>query len=242
MTALPDRVEEKYCVPRRYADAALRLGRTFLEPDRQSPGEQCVTSLYLDSPALTFLAWQRERRRERFKLRLRRYGTTPAAPVFAEVKHKSRNRVRKHRAVVPGGDVRALLVRRDPAETEVASVPGLPPFVARLRAFAAAPQVLVRCRRQALRGTGGERALGITVDRGIEYQRWTEAAFDEHPQAWQRLRLPLDEADVVVEVKHDGRPPAWMARLMTELEPWHQSFSKYGTVMRAVLKDERGVS
>lgn len=242
MIALPTRIEEKFCVPAQQADAALGLARLFLDPDRESPGEQTVTSLYLDTPALTFLGWQRARQRDRFKLRLRRYGTGTQTPVFAEIKHKSEDRVSKLRASIAGADVGALLSGRDVMPLDAPQRGGLLAFVHRQRAFGASPQVLVRCRRRALRGDGVERALGVTVDCAIEYQRWTVGAFDEHPAGWRPLAIPGAGTEAVVELKHAGRPPGWMARLLDELAPWRQSFSKYGTSISRALRDERGVS
>jgi hypothetical protein len=245
VSALPTRVEVKYCVPEAEAAAAHRLVAVFLAPDVASRASQRVTSLYLDSPSLTFLGWQRARRADRFKLRLRRYGLGAADIVFAEVKHKQSGRVHKVRAAIPSGAAASLLEVAEPCAAVGSShaVDGLRAFTTRQRAYGAVPQALVRCQRQALRGTGHESALGVTFDRDVQFQPWFSRAFDEHPGAWREVPLPIEGAPgVIVELKHGGRPPQWMRRLMEQLDPWRQSFSKYSTVMGCVMREQRGVS
>ena len=68
------RVEFKYSVPEGMAMWALQWSGVFLDRDRGLMGPQLITSLYLDTPTLTFFRWHREQRPDRFKLRIRGYG------------------------------------------------------------------------------------------------------------------------------------------------------------------------
>jgi hypothetical protein len=245
MSALPPRLELKYCLPDEEAVRILRVASLFLEPDRGRAAPQRITSLYLDSPTLTFLGWQRTRRPDRFKLRLRCYGDLPPAVVYAEVKGKLGRRVHKQRAAIPASSVRPLLedamVPVPPAEP-LQAPPGLEAFGGRMRAFGAAAQVLLRVERESLRGATEDPALGVTVDRCLEYQRWQRPNVGGDPGAWSRLPLPLDcpRACAVLELKHGSQRPAWMHAVMGALAPWRRSFSKYAAAMAEVLAAEGG--
>lgn len=240
MTApLAPRVEVKYCLPEHEAAWALRLASTFLEPDAEGGlAEQRISSLYLESPALTFLQWHVQRRTRRFKLRIREYGRGDAHTVYAEVKHKVQGVTHKDRCAVLREAVPSLLFAPAAANT------GTPadPFVALARGFGALPVVMIRCDRTALRG-GTAGGLRVTVDRRLEAQPWPHGRLaTPGDRGWSPLALPDSAHDAVLEIKHDGRPPRWMALLMDGLAPWRRSMSKYVTAMSQSHLDQGVVS
>ena len=253
MTTLAPRFECKYCVPSAEAEAVLRVARLFLDVDRaawpEAPAEgslptQRVTSLYLDSPALTFYGWHVARRTSRFKLRLRRYSAGPQDVTWAEVKHKVDGRVVKTRAAVPIGAVPGIEAGRIARLPHACDVdPALDDFLARLRAFGAAAQVMLRCDRRGMRGSGSDRAVGVTVDTGLGFRTGSRLSLLDVPDAgWHSLVLPSDgtAATAIVELKHGGTPPVWMRRVMTRLAQWRCSYSKYIAAMQAVAILEGG--
>jgi hypothetical protein len=234
------RVELKYCVPEDVAARVLRTARLFLRPDNQAAGEtQAITSLYLDTPSLTFLRWHLEGASERFKLRVRAYGAAPHAIVYAEVKRKCGVICRKRRVAVQSDAIRALL--------DGAGVPpsvasdrdlALHDFVWRKVTFGATPKVLTRSIRESWRdGGGGETA--VTVDRSVTFRRAAEPATlcpDTlcPERGWQPMPLPqhAGRTAAVLELKHGVNLPAWMAIVIRELAPWRTSYSKYVVAMR----------
>jgi hypothetical protein len=240
-------------VPSAEVEAVLRVGRVFLEVDRaawpESPAggavpTQRVTSLYLDSPARTFYAWHVARRSSRFKLRLRRYSAGLQDVTWAEVKHKVDGRVLKTRAPVPMGALPGIergqvshLPRASSAD------PALDDFVARVRAFGAGAQVMVRCDRRSVRGSGSDRALGVTVDTGLGFRTASRLSLLDVPAAdWHPLVLPYEgtEDAAIVELKHGGTPPVWMRRVMMRLARWQCSYSKYIAAMKQLASLEGG--
>jgi hypothetical protein len=255
MTALAPRFECKYCVPAAEAEAALGVARVFLDidraawPDAVTDGPlpvQRVTSLYLDSPARTFYGWHVARRPSRFKLRLRRYSAGQQGVTWAEVKHKVNGRVLKTRGLLPVGAVPLVEAGR-PSEVTRSSEPdpALDDFLSRQRAFGASAQVVIRCDRRGVRGTGSDRAVGVTVDSVLGVRRGPHASLlDESATDW--LALPLGQPCVgaeptsIVELKHGGHPPVWMRRLMTRLAPWQCSYSKYIAATQVVARLEGG--
>lgn len=253
MTSVPARVECKYCVPVAEADSVLRMARVFLDIDRAAWPDasydgplpvQRITSLYLDSPARTFFAWHVARRPSRFKLRLRRYSAGRSDAIWAEVKHKVHGRVLKTRALLPPGALSCVEAGRPVDEScRQQGDQALDDFLARQRAFGARAQVLLQCQRRALRGTGQERAVGVTVDTDLCLQRGPQPSLREGPGGdWLPLSLPHPGPALaaIVELKHGGHPPVWMRRVMTRLGPWQCSYSKYVAATRVVTFVEGG--
>lgn len=232
--ATPGRVELKHAVPEAVAAQALDWSRAFLGPDRGAPGLQRVTSLYLDSPELTFYQWHRQRRTHRFKLRVRGYGDQPADRVFAEVKENAGHVRRKSRAELPAAALAPFLISGDRTPCGCASGAARDEFTGRSRAYGARPTVLVSCMREALRETGAAGEVAVTVDRRLVYQATARADLVAGPAGWRALMLPVRPGPnlAIVELKYVDCPPAWMATLLRHLTPYRVSFSKYAAAVR----------
>ena len=228
------RIEIKHAVPEAVAVQALDWSRAFLEPDRGVSGRQHVTSLYLDSPELTFYRWHRQRRAHRFKLRIRGYGDRPADRVFAEVKQRCGDISQKVRVELPPGALRGFLAGDFPAWREAIPDFALDEFVARRRAYAARPTVLVSCLREALRNSGATGEVAVTVDRRIAYQATPRPDFVAKLDNWRALMLPARPGPpvAIMELKYVDAPPAWMATLLRHLAPFRAPFSKYAAAVR----------
>lgn len=226
------RVELKYAVPEDIAAWALQWSGVFLKRDFGLSGPQQVTSLYLDTPTLTFFRWHRERRPDRFKLRIRGYGDRTRDRVWAEIKRKTGVIVRKDRAALPVGGLDFVL-RGNPlaAGFGESESPALHDFVKRRLAFHAEPKLLIRYHRDALRekGPGGE--IATTVDRRLQYQPTRRHDLLDDPNLWRTLVLPRP-AMAIVELKYMGQAPTWMKTLMLKLAPHRVGFSKYRAAMQ----------
>lgn len=230
----PGRMELKYSVPAAVSEIVLGVARTYLVPDVLALGpRQRVTSLYLDTPQLTFLRWHRDRAGDRFKLRIRGYGEQPGPTLYAELKRKTGSVVRKRRAAFPAQALHTVL--------EGSGVPdsaASPQDAKNLREFAyrrwlsgATPRMLVTCVREPMRDPDDETA--VTVDRDLQYQPTRRADLIGDACAWQPIPLlcASGPATALVELKYGDQPPAWMDELMVQLAPWRVSFSKYVAAM-----------
>ena len=232
---VPGRIEVKHAVPEELAAQIAAWAQCFLPPDRRCAGVQRVTSLYLDSPELTFYRWHRERQRDRFKLRIRTYGDLLGHSVFVEVKHRRGPLVRKSRAAWPTSCLSSIFSYPGEHPTVVKGVnPAAEEFVALTRAFSARPTLVVTSLREARResGVGGETA--VTIDRHIAYRTVNALDFEPAASGWRYVRLPpRPGASAIVELKHPGDlTPAWMAALLQRIAPYRVSFSKYFAALR----------
>lgn len=237
------RIEVKHCVPDAVAEEVRDVAQRFLrtEPGARAGGTQQITSLYLDSPSLTFLRWHLDRVPTRFKLRVRAYGETPYSTVYVEVKQKHGVLTRKRRAAVHGGELGRILDGRRLAVSspDDSQTRALDEFVWRMLRFGATPKVMTRSLRQSWRGFD---ETAVTADRAVAFR----AAYDRRAlhvrEGWRQMPLPEQTGDAatIVELKYGGQPPAWMATLLRRLAPWRTSLSKYATAMTHLAPWERG--
>jgi len=219
------RFENKYAVSRDVAGQVVDYARLFLSPDRGLDRPQCITSLYLETPSLTFFQWHNERRVDRFKLRIRGYGQPPAGNVYLEIKRKSGELVRKRRAEVTLSKLSQVL-----AGVEQPDSPALREFLKAYDDFGARPKVLLRCVRTAFRDQNTYGEVAVTEDREIVCQPVTSYDLIGNSHAWRPIALPQG-SNTIVELKYVNCPPAWMANLMSDLADYRVRFSKYATAM-----------
>ena len=234
------RQELKYCLPESIAAMALDAGRPFLPRDPMAPApRQRITSLYLDTPELTFLRWHQDRATDRFKLRIRAYGGGARPTLYAEVKRKTDSVVRKQRAAFPAHVLSAVIGDVDWRATPALRGHDLKAFRRLRTASAATPRVLVAGVRESLRDPHDGTA--ITIDRALRYQPAHRGDLQGDPRAWMPLPLPGDSADamVLLELKFGDTLPIWMEDVIARVTPWSVSFSKYAAAMVALTQDGR---
>jgi VTC domain-containing protein len=220
-----NRYENKYALPGHLATQVLEQARLFLSPDRGLDSPQYVTTLYLETPDLTFYEWHNNRRIDRFKLRIRSYGQPPVASVYVEIKGKSGKLGHKRRAKIELSKLNQMLAGVTPADSSA-----LRDFLRVHNELNAHPKVLVRFLRTAFRGYNIHGEVAVTADREIVCQPAFCYDLVGNPQAWRPIALP-EESSALVELKYVDRPPAWMASLMLDLMKYRVRFSKYGTAM-----------
>lgn len=227
LTEIPGRIEKKYAVSEQLAERVLQWSAAFLKRDR-GIDRQRVTTLYLDTPSLTFYQAHVDREADRFKLRIRGYGDPPGDTVYAEIKRKAGDLVRKDRAELSFAMLSAIL---DDLQLEAACSPAVREFVKKLSSFSASPTILVSGLRNALRESTPNGELAVTADRQLICQPTSRYSLAGDPAAWRPLMLP-DYASAIVELKYVNQPPDWMATLISELGPHRVRFSKYGAAIQ----------
>jgi VTC domain-containing protein len=222
-------MEVKYSVPEDLAAWTLKWSGVFLQRDYGLTGPQHVTSLYLDTPTLTFFRWHREDRADRFKLRIRGYGDSTRNQVWAEIKRKTGGVIHKERAPLSVQALDAVLRGAGAAPSSE-----LEEFVKRRQAFHALPKLLLNCQRDALRDKRASGEVAVTVDRFIRYQPTHRHDLVDDPQLWRAVLLPCPAgpARAIIELKYMVEAPTWMATLMRRLAPYRVGFSKYRAAMQ----------
>lgn len=215
---LTSRYECKYFVSEERAHQIRQELRPFLDLDPFSAKAENhrypVFSLYFDSPGLRLYQDTVEGARNRFKLRLRYYDEKATGPVFAEVKKRNDQIVRKSRDLLPE-DARHGLIssKQDLVRTE---------FHQYLNQLGGRPSLRIRYRREAWE-CRGHTPVRVTFDTRLAYAM--PQASDPFGSLSDWELTPLD--GVILELKFTERRPPWLAGLIQRFQLDKQSIPKY---------------
>lgn len=239
---IPDRYELKYVISEEQVPELREAIRPFCSLDEhsaRSPTHQyLIESLYFDTFGRDLYRITRERRPDRFKVRIRRYGQSEGeSPVFLEVKRKTFGVVRKTRARLAAEGWRARLeapLRPDASSEERH-------FRDRVQCYDLRPALLVRYEREAW-SSAVDGYARVTFDRQMCAQPCSSFSFASDPRAWvpvdhrQALRSPVPRA-VVLELKCTLDVPRWMSNLTERFNLGRRGVSKYCTGVDRALGD-----
>ena len=231
---LIERYEYKYLVPERLLPAIRAAARATCRIDKNAgpDGIYAIRSLYFDTRGYD-LFWANDREAAvRFKVRARAYPGAASSPVFLEVKNRERDVIVKTRAAVPAASWRRVLdcEGRALAELSPQSRKGAIAFAGKVHAHHLEPTLLVEYEREAY--VSDVDVYGrLTFDRRIQAQPRTRLDLEADPRRWRDIDHPVrtitGEPVTVLELKFEGRAPAWMSALVRRLELHRASFSKY---------------
>jgi hypothetical protein len=236
------RVELKYAVSEATAQAARSFVLPFVAPDDAAKSgagvRQQVTSLYLETAGADFYRCHLASQPDRFKLRVRSYGTLPGPSVYFEVKRKVGHVIDKRRARVPLWAMDGILNRKctPTSELPAAERQHLHLFVWLMACHEARPRALTTCEREAYGSRQAGCTARVTLDRHMAFQAVSSATLTGHPRRWSRT--PLEKGSVVLELKYSGCPPSWMRELALRLGRSRIAYSKYVAAMAAEMGED----
>lgn len=220
------RYEKKYLLSaERYARLMERL-LPYLEPDEYHQSRIC--SLYYDRDDFRLIRHSIDGPVYKEKLRVRSYNREPGVdgPVFVELKKKYKGIVYKRRVAMRGSEAEAWLSGKAPAPEDSQMIREIEWF---MRENRPSPKVMITCDRLSWRAKD-DPELRITFD---EHIRWREDRL--HMDAGSEGELLLPGGQVLMEIKIPEAAPLWLAHLLSELELFPTSFSKYGTCYKQNL-------
>ena len=222
------RYEKKYMLSSQQY-AALRQ---CLDPHimRDEFFQSTVCTIYYDSDDYSLIRNSIEKPVYKEKLRVRSYNVPDAhGEVFVELKKKYKGIVYKRRVRMEAAQAEAYLSGREPAPFDNQIIRELDWF---LRTNRVKPKVFLACDRSAYVAKENP-DLRITFDQNL---RWRETELDltlGHHGA-----PVIDSGNVLMEIKIPGALPVWLARMLSELEIYPASFSKYGTCYKNYILQE----
>lgn len=199
------RFEFKYLVSSEQKDAIIRQIRPFmyLDPFVTSGSSYLVTSLYLDSPNLTFYRQNEAGQPGRKKIRFRYYDNNKKI-IFKEIKRKHQDIVYKDR-VISNGPLDS------PVETEIKQL---------TRLLHLRPTLWIKYNRQPW--IDPKNNLRITFDFDINA---AAAKFKfNHETKWFKKILPGHN---ILELKFDGKLPWQVFNIISRHSLIREALSKY---------------
>ncbi len=212
------RYEKKYLLSReKYLELWSQL-ESRLMPDQFF--QSTVMSLYYDWDDFRLIRSSIEQPVYKEKLRLRSYDVPgEESPVFVELKKKYKGIVYKRRVRMTEREAEDYLSGRAAAPAEDQISREIDWF---LKTNPVQPKVLIACDRKAYVGRE-EPGLRLTFDSSIRW-RDTQLRLTEGDHG----RELLEDGQVLLEIKMPESAPLWLAELLSSLEIFPRSFSKYG--------------
>jgi len=232
-----NRYELKYVIHASRQRAMAEDLLNFLSPDEHGDrdGTYRVTSLYFDSPDLTFYRSKIEGLRYRRKLRIRIYPGSDLRKVttgFAEIKQRMNRTVQKRRIVLPLDDAMALCRGAyDPLDLDAQDADTASEILYMVRAMHLGPRCIVSYRRRAFMGGRYEQGMRVTFDTLLQGRT---SSLHVNEVARNYYFLPPDW--FVMEVKVNERIPTWMTSLLAKHECTLQRVSKYCSVISSGMR------
>lgn len=212
------RYEKKYLLSReKYGELWPQL-EPRLMPDEFF--QSTVLSLYYDWDDFRLIRSSIEQPVYKEKLRLRSYDVPgDEGEVFVELKKKYKGIVYKRRVRMTERQAEEYLAGRRASPTNDQISREIDWF---LKTNPVQPKVLIACDRKAYVGRE-EPGLRLTFDSSI---RWRDTQLrltdGDHGQEL------LEDGQVLLEIKMPESAPLWLAELLSRLEIFPRSFSKYG--------------
>lgn len=212
------RYEKKYLLSReKYGELWPQL-EPRLMPDQFF--QSTVLSLYYDWDDFRLIRSSIEQPIYKEKLRLRSYDVPgDEGEVFVELKKKYKGIVYKRRVRMTEHQAEEYLAGRRASPTNDQISREIDWF---LKTNPVQPKVLIACDRKAYVGRE-EPGLRLTFDSSI---RWRDTQLrltdGDHGQEL------LEDGQVLLEIKMPESAPLWLAELLSRLEIFPRSFSKYG--------------
>ena len=224
------RYEKKFLLTRGQYEAVKRGMAAYMEPDAHA--NYTICNLYYDTDDWQLIRESLEKPVYKEKLRVRSYGAAKDTDnVFIEIKKKYDGVVYKRRIVLPADEAAEYLktgTLKEPSQIS-REIDWM-----RTR-LDLKPKVFIGYDREAYAGADGVEnpELRITFDTKL---RWREDRLDLRKGADGYPLLP--EGCVLMEIKIPGAAPLWLAHLLSELEIFPTSFSKYGRCYQGRLLEK----
>ena len=211
------RFELKYIINEETALKVRDFVKCYLDFDEYSVGKPNysypVHSLYLDSDDLK-LYWETiNGNKNRYKLRLRYYDTSPKSPVFFEIKRRMNNCIMKQRGGVRQEFVAYLLSGHLPREDHLLSkapkqMIALQRFCELVNRIHAKPKVHIFYMREAY--VSSDDQVRVTIDRAVQGEENLNLSIKTEMK--NPVHCMVNE--VILELKFTNRFPNWFRDLV----------------------------
>lgn len=220
------RYEKKYLLNREQYERLQERLQPYIQLDQY--GLHTICNIYYDTDQFDLIRTSIEKPPYKEKLRLRSYGIPQeGGKVFLEIKKKWKGVVYKRRISMTLEEAKAYLEEGKslPADGQIERE--IDYFV---KFYNPKPKMYIAYDREAYFGKE-DNALRITFDRNIRSREE-----DLQLEMGDAGKLLLDKEFRLMEIKVSGAFPMWLARILSELEIYPTSFSKYGNIYKQNAK------
>lgn len=224
------RIEEKYLLTNQQYDRLRAALKDRIEPDEYPKSTIC--NIYYDTPDFLLIRRSLDKPLYKEKFRLRSYGVPSSeSPAFMEIKKKYNGIVYKRRVQTETRQAECYMING--TEPEVNDRQIFHEIQWFRRNYDLMPRVFLAYDRLAFKCVE-DPELRITFDRRIRYR--TE---DLSLEAGDHGTLLLPENQILMEIKIPGAAPVWLSHILSELEIFPVSFSKYGKSYQKIMEEQK---
>ena len=222
------RYEKKYLLPAETYEELFRQLAVYIVPDEYPHSSVC--SLYYDCDDYLLIRRSLEGPVYKEKLRLRSYKVPrPEDPVFVELKKKYKGIVYKRRISMGAAAAADWLAGRGAPPEDSQMAREIAWF---LESYHPRPRAFIACDRWAWRAKD-DPELRITFDKYLRWRDW-----DLDLCAGDQGEPLLPAGSVLMEIKIPGAAPLWLVHILSRLQVYPRSFSKYGTCYKDKLLEK----
>lgn len=224
-----ERVEKKYLLVREKYELLKEKIEPYMSVDEY--GLHTICNLYYDTDNYELIRKSIEKPPYKEKLRLRSYGIpTEDSPVFLELKKKWNGVVYKRRECMTLEEVNHYMedgIKPDKESQILREIDYFKKF------YQPVPKVYLAYDRVAL-FEKNEGPVRITFDTNIR-SRNVQLNLSQGDAG----ELLMKNGNVLMEIKVGGAYPMWLVKILSDLRIYPASFSKYGSVYKQALKEEK---
>ena len=226
------RYELKYRIRETKARAIAQYIQSYISADayaRKNPRhEYPISSLYFDSDHLHLANETIDKKKNRFKLRIRCYDDKPESMCFFEIKRRLNTVILKDRARIPKSQIlNALAGSKISAPLYKKDEKALDQFRFYVKNLCARPILLVRYQRQAYEGDSSNR-VRITFDRQLDFRTVRTPEVTTNGPGW--CNVPMEF--VILEIKFTDRYPFWLTDMVKIFDLKQTAMSKYVSTVK----------
>lgn len=219
------RYEEKYLLEHSKWLEFMEQSREYLKENRYGKSQIC--NIYFDTPDFRLIRESLDKPSYKEKLRLRSYSIPSGdSVVFVELKKKFDGVVYKRRESMRLEDAETWLYDQEFCHQDSQIFREIDWFLQYYGSIV--PSMYISYDRLAF-DVAGSPGVRITFDTNLYFR--TEDLWLEHGRNGTAILRPDQH---LMEIKTPGAFPLWLCRLLSRLEIYPASFSKYGTAYRMV--------
>lgn len=224
-----ERFEKKYMLTRQTYNLLLEAIEPYMCMD--SYGKHTIGNIYYDTNTYELIRQSIEKPTYKEKLRLRSYGIpTKEEKVYLELKKKYKGIVYKRRVALTLEEAEAYLNEGIRPKKESQILKEIDYFIS---FYKVKPKVYLAYDRMAYFGREDPN-VRITFDHNIRSRE-----YDLSLGKGDRGIPLLDDCKYLMEIKVAGAMPMWLSEILSELEIYPSSFSKYGNVYKTIILPNR---
>ena len=224
-----ERVEKKFLLSEKQYQLLLQYLNSYMTMD--SYGKHTICNIYYDTPTNDLISHSIEKPKYKEKLRLRSYGTpTKKDKVYIEIKKKYDGIVYKRRVQMTLEEAELYLNRHIKAAQDNQILKEIDYFMDFYRPI---PKLYLAYERIAYFGNE-DKNVRITFDHNIR-SREDNLSLGNGDKGESLLK----DKEYLMEVKVPGAMPLWLVNIMSMLEIYPVSFSKYGNIYKNNILQSR---